>query len=80
MLSCVIIAGSAWLYTANDIETPTLFNLDHISFIQQENNNVVFGLNNQKLLLENFTVPRVVTILSECNGYVFLENDEADSE
>ena len=80
MLSCVMLAGSAWIYLANDIEKPALFNLSQVTYITQDGSNVVFDLNTRKLGLENFTVPQVVSVLDTCNGNVFLENDEADSE
>ena len=80
MLSCIILAGSAWIYLANDIEKPALFNLSQVTYITQDGSNVVFDLNTRKLGLENFTVPQVVSVLDTCNGNVFLENDEADSE
>lgn len=80
MLSCIVLAGSAWIYLANDIEKPALFNLSQVTYITQDGSNVVFDLNTRKLGLENFTVPQVVSVLDTCDGNVFLENDEADSE
>jgi hypothetical protein len=80
MLSCIVLAGSAWIYLANDIEKPSLFNLSQVTYITQDGSNVVFDLNTRKLGLENFTVPQVVSVLDSCDGNVFLENDEADSE
>ena len=76
MLSCIILSGSAWIYLANDIEKPALFNLEHVTYIQQDGSNVVFDLNTRKLGLENFTVPQVIDILDSCDGRVFLEYDE----